>query len=157
MTRDEFGIAYERNFHRTVGSLIARGLRFEEAEELAQIAWTKGWQRLDQLRDARCVGAWVSRIAVHAASDLIAKRMRARETPLQEEALVGYEMNLTDQLDVRRAIRKCAHRYQVIVEQLYFEGYSERELAQRSGQSVTSIRGQAYRARRVVREHFAVS
>jgi len=156
MTRDEFGIAYERNFHRTVRSLMARGLRFAEAEELAQVAWTKGWEKLDQLRDARCVGAWILRIAVHAASDLIAKRMRARETPLQEEAIVGYEMNLMDQLDVRRAILKCARRYQVIVDQLYFEGYSERELAQRSGRSVTSIRGRAYRARRAVREHFAV-
>jgi RNA polymerase sigma factor (sigma-70 family) len=153
MTRADFGTAYEANYANTVRGLIARGLHRDDAMEIAQYAWAKGWERLSQLRDDNKIGAWVWMIAVHQANDLIEKRTRAREVCLEEQAIGSDGANLIDQLDVMRAIHSCAPRLRTIVKQLYLDGCTQRELACSSGRSIASIRGQAYRARRALREH----
>lgn len=154
MTRDEYETAYANSFETTVRRLMARRWSFDDAWDIAQAAWAKGWERLSQLRGEGCVAAWVMRIATRIACDRIAKAERMPELPLEDDGTSFCEMNLTDWLDLMRVIRKCARRHQVIVHELYFEGHSERELAVRKGRSIAAIRGQAYRARRAIREHF---
>ena len=53
MTRDEYGAAFQQGYERTVASLMARGAHCDEAREIAQEAWVKGWERLSQLRNER--------------------------------------------------------------------------------------------------------
>ena len=55
--------AFESGFGATRRFLVSRGLAVEEAEEIAQDAWVRGWEHRDQLREPRLVGYWVNAIA----------------------------------------------------------------------------------------------
>src|SRR5262245_6348302 len=66
MTRLEYSDAYANGgFKNTIAFLRRRGLKYSAAEELAQAAWVKGWERLGQLRNANFVRLWVNTIALN--------------------------------------------------------------------------------------------
>jgi hypothetical protein len=46
MTREEYGTAYQKGYNLTVRFLVSRGLSYDSAQETAQAAWAKGWERL---------------------------------------------------------------------------------------------------------------
>ena len=45
MTAEEYGNAYEQGFDVILRRLMARDLDHGRAEELAQAAWARGWER----------------------------------------------------------------------------------------------------------------
>src|SRR6202050_5191044 len=65
MTRDEYGQAYQRGFELTIRLLRSRGAQSDRAREVAQAAWTLGWERLSQLRNDSFVRTWVNTIALN--------------------------------------------------------------------------------------------
>src|SRR5437868_6449190 len=65
MTREEYGYAYHRGRDLTVRFLRSIGLSTDDAEETAQAAWGKGWERLGQLRDSNMVLTWMNSIALN--------------------------------------------------------------------------------------------
>ena len=102
MKSEAYGKSYERGFRLTVRFLMSRGVCGDSAEEAAQVAWTKGWEHLGQLRDDRMVVTWVNSIAWNVIRSL------ARKLPLQElpEVAVPPTVNLAA-IDVDRALRYC--------------------------------------------------
>jgi DNA-directed RNA polymerase specialized sigma24 family protein len=81
MTQEGYGQAYEQGFARTVRLLRFRGASMDEAEDLAQTAWLRGWQKLDQLRDEGTIASWVNAIAInyHRRESQIEARYRPLE------------------------------------------------------------------------------
>src|SRR5258706_7012782 len=79
MTRDGYGLAYQKGFDLTVRFLLSRGAQREYAMEIAQGAWVRGWERLHQLRDEATVVTWVNTIALNAY-----RRVMRREAPTEE-------------------------------------------------------------------------
>src|SRR5215467_2112958 len=65
MTREEYGSAYKKGYNLTVRFLVSRGLTYDSAQETAQAAWVKGWERLAQLRDSSMVLTWMNSIALN--------------------------------------------------------------------------------------------
>src|SRR5258708_19316916 len=65
MTREEYGSAYKKGYNLTVRFLVSRGLSYDGAQETAQAAWVKGWERLAQLRDAQMGFTWMKSIALN--------------------------------------------------------------------------------------------
>src|SRR6202049_4710012 len=65
MTREEYGSAYKKGYNLTVRFLVSRGLSYDGAQETAQAAWVKGWERLGQLRDSNMVLTWMNSIALN--------------------------------------------------------------------------------------------
>ena len=65
MTTEEYGNAYQRGYNLTVRFLVSRGLTYDSAQETAQAAWVKGWERLGQLRDSKMVLTWMNSIALN--------------------------------------------------------------------------------------------
>jgi DNA-directed RNA polymerase specialized sigma24 family protein len=55
--------AFKNGFGGTRRFLISRGAALEEAEEIAQAAWARGWEYREQLRDPGLVSYWVNSIA----------------------------------------------------------------------------------------------
>ena len=49
LTQNRFADAYSRNFATTHKFLMSKGIAPSTAEEVAQAAWTKGWERRNQL------------------------------------------------------------------------------------------------------------
>ena len=146
MTRDGYGIAYQKGFALTVRFLLSRGAQREYAMEVAQGAWVRGWERLHQLRDEATVITWVNTIALNAY-----RRVMRREAPSQElpEVISPHGIDIAA-IDVHRILNYCRPSERVLFEQ-QMNGATTEEIARKQGVTETAIRIRLLRARRATR------
>jgi len=147
MTRDEYGLAYQKEFSFTVRFLLSRGAQRECAMEVAQGAWVRGWERLHQLRDDATVVTWVNTIALNAY-----RRVMRREPPSQQspDAVSPIGIDIAA-IDVHRILSNhCRPSERVLFEQ-QMSGASTEEIARQQGVTETAIRIRLLRARRATR------
>lgn len=146
MTRDGYGLAYQRGFDLTVRFLLSRGAEREYAMEVAQGAWVRGWERLHQLRDESMVITWVNTIALNAY-----RRVMRREAPSQELPEVVSPQGIDfAAIDVHRILNYCRPSERILFEQQMY-GATTEEIARKQGVTVTAIRIRLLRARRATR------
>jgi len=145
MLRNEYAQAFETGYGATRRFLLARGAPLEDAEEIAQAAWARGWEFRDQLRDPGLVSYWVNSIA----RNLFRARFRA---PIQveiEDNNAVYSLDL-DLIEVGRLLDRCPLRDRQLLEQS-LEGYSAEEIARAEGITPTGIRVRLLRIRQALR------
>ena len=148
MTRHTYGQAYQVGFERTVRFLISKGARGDGAQEAAQAAWARGWERLDQLRSDTSVFTWINTIALNFYRGLL-----GRETlilPLPE--LQSRDRIDVAAIDINRALRRCRPCERTLLQQ-HMEGATMEEIARENGVTETAIRIRLMRARRAARSH----
>ncbi len=146
MTREEYGNAYQRGFNLTVRFLVSRGLSYDAAQETAQAAWAKGWERLGQLRDSNMVLTWMNSIALNIHRSFIRREPLLQTLP---ELSTSPKINLAA-IDVRRILKCCKHNDRMVLQRHYLEGYKVQEIAQQQGWTETAVRIRLLRARRTV-------
>src|SRR5947209_19329649 len=56
----------------------------EEAIDLSQEAWVKGWQRLRQFQGESSFGTWMTRIVINLCLDQLRKHKRQRTESIEE-------------------------------------------------------------------------
>src|SRR5206468_7324234 len=56
----------------------------EEAIDLSQEAWVKGWQRLAQFQGESSFGTWMTRIVINLCLDQLRKHKRQRTESVEE-------------------------------------------------------------------------
>ena len=56
----------------------------EEAIDLSQEAWVKGWQRLSQFQGDSSFGTWMTRIVINLCLDQLRKQKRQRAESIEE-------------------------------------------------------------------------
>jgi DNA-directed RNA polymerase specialized sigma24 family protein len=146
MTRDGYGLAYQKGFDLTIRFLLSRGAQREYAMEIAQGAWVRGWERLHQLRDESTVVTWVNTIALNAY-----RRVMRREAPAQElpEIVSPNGIDIAA-IDVHRILNSCRPSERVLFEQ-QMRGATTEEIARAQGVTETAIRIRLLRARRATR------
>jgi DNA-directed RNA polymerase specialized sigma24 family protein len=147
MTSDGYGKAYQRGFDLTVRFLISRGVQPDNAEELSQAAWVKGWERLSQLREENFVVLWVNTIALNFYRSWLRKNRLSLAA--QDLGLKTTAINVAA-IDVARILRFCRPRVRHLLEQS-MTGVTPGELADEQGVTETAIRVRLLRARREVR------
>jgi RNA polymerase sigma factor (sigma-70 family) len=152
MERAEYAAAYENGLGATRRFLLSRGAQFEEADEIAQAAWVRGWEHRDQLRDPSLVGYWVNSIArnMHLA------RFRGAQMSPLEGVDPSYRMNLDSVIELRRMLEQCTQRDRRLLEKS-LDGYSAEELAKAEGISSTGIRVRLLRIRQSLRQQLALA
>jgi RNA polymerase sigma factor (sigma-70 family) len=146
MTREEYGTAYQKGYKLTVRFLVSRGLSYDSAQETAQAAWTKGWERLGQLRDTNMVLTWMNSIALNIHRSYIRREPLLQILP---ELATPPKVNLAA-IDVRRILKCCKTKDRLVLERHYIEGYKVREIANSQGWTETAVRIRLLRARRSV-------
>ena len=147
MQVNSYAQAFENGFSATRRFLVSRGAPLDEAEEIAQAAWARGWEYRAQLRDPGLVSYWVNSIA----RNLFRARFRtASPIPLELSREPSYAFD-TDGIDLRTALGKCSDRDRALFEQM-LEGYSAEEIAHSAGITSTGIRVRLLRARHSIRE-----
>ena len=150
MTTENYGQAYQAGFHRTVGFLLAQGLRGDCARDIAQAAWVRGWERLDQLRSEGMVLTWVNSIALNLYRHSIrCDRANQRALKALPESRTAAGPDLAA-IDLRRLLTFCRPCDRLLLEQ-QMQGVSAEEMARKLGISNTAIRIRLLRARRGVR------
>ncbi len=146
MERAQYGEAYRTGYGSTRRFLLANGAALEDAEEIAQAAWVRGWEYRDQLRDPAMVGFWVNSIA----RNLFRARFRGTAPMALEGLHPSYTMGL-EGLELRRLLDRCSRRDRQLLER-NLEGYSAEEIAGEAGITSTGIRVRLLRIRNALRE-----
>ncbi len=136
----------------------------EEAADLSQEAWVKGWQRLKQFQGDSSFVTWITRIVINLCLDQLRrqKRLRAESIEKLEEELGGVERqmpvvtpNPTERLErgelrqrIDRALAQLSveHRTSLILHE--FEELEYKEIAKRMGCSIGTVMSRLFYARR---------
>ena len=151
MTTEEYGGAYKLGFARTVRLLVTRGLSFDCAQETAQAAWVRGWERLGQLRDSRMVVTWINTIALNMYRSSLRREPFLQELP---EVLTPPTVNLAA-IDVQRILKSCKKNDRLVLQRRYLDGHKVQEIALAHGWSDTAVRIRLLRARRAAAKTLA--
>jgi RNA polymerase sigma factor (sigma-70 family) len=151
MTRDEYGSAYKKGYNLTVRFLVSRGLTYDSAQETAQAAWAKGWERLAQLRDSSMVLTWMNSIALNIHRSFVRREPFLQALP---EIAAPPKISLAA-IDVQRMLASCKKNERLVLQRHYLEGYKVQEIAKAHGWTETAVRIRLLRARRAVGKRFA--
>src|SRR5262245_20751337 len=144
----EYGEAYEAGFDRTVRFLISKGARGDGAQEAAQAAWVRGWERLEQLRNHSSLSTWINSIALNFYRSFLSREMMTQILP----ELPGRDRIDVSAIDVDRVLRRCRPAERTLL-QKHMEGVTMEEIARENGATETAIRIRMMRARRAARMH----
>ncbi len=151
MTREEFGTAYQKGYKLTTRFLVSRGLSGDSAQETAQAAWVRGWEKLAQLRDPKMVMTWMNSIALNLYRSSLRREPFLHELP---ELVAPSKTNLAA-IDLQRVLKTCKKNDRMVLERHYLEGYQVREIADDNGWTETAVRIRLLRARRAVAKKMA--
>lgn len=149
MERENYGDAFESGYGATRRFLLAHGAPIEDAEEIAQAAWARGWEYREQLRDPGMVGFWVNSIA----RNLFRARFRGPMAAPLDGYNPSYTMD-TQSIELNRMLERCPQRDRSLLERS-LEGYSAEEIAREAGITSTGIRVRLLRIRNSLRERLA--
>ena len=152
MTREEYGQAYERGFDLTVRFLLSRGAYpNDRAADIAQAAWTRGWEKRSQLRNSLLVVTWVNTIALNTF-----RRWLRREKVFQILSEMKGETEIdTAAIDVGRILKHCRPTDRKLLE-LQLRGVTFEEIARQHGVTEMTVRLRLLRARRAARRSVEV-
>ena len=151
MQNNDYAQAFASGYGATRRFLLAHGAPMEDAEEIAQAAWVRGWEYRDQLRDPGMVGFWVNSIA----RNLFRARFRGPLTMPLDGLNISYTMDL-EAIELRRLLERCPRRDRILLERS-LQGYSAEEIARTAGITSTGIRVRLLRIRQTLRERMAAA
>lgn len=150
MTQQSYGLEYTDGYRRTVNLLLSRGVSEDNAQEAAQAAWARGWERRNQLRDPGKTLAWVNSIAMNYYRGRLLRETERQSLP---ELSTQPEVNV-NAIDVYRMLCRCRALERQLLVRRYLLGWEINEIAERYGWSQTAVRIRLMRARRNLRRFF---
>ena len=155
LTPVQFSKAYEKAFRLTRGLLLSRGVGPTVAEELAQAAWARAWERRRQLRQTDRLVPWVSMIAMN----LLRNEMRryGDHLPLLDSQLPNTRStndcsSVLSKVDLDRAMKLLSNEDRRLLIASVIGGLTSQETAARAQLSPGAVRVRLHRARRLVQE-----
>ena len=147
-TQEQFAAAYGRGFSRTVRFLQSSGVQHELAEEIAQAAWSRGWECRSQLKNPAAVGVWVNSIAKNLLR-VDFRRRKAVEELTEDSATT---IACTDSTMLAELLAHCTDEDRMLLVRHYMEGWSSNELAPALGISPVSVRVRLLRIKNSLRD-----
>jgi len=125
----------------------------EAADDLLHDVFVRVHERADTLRDAQCVESWVYTIARNAIVD---RQRRERPVVDLDDALPMPDA--AEENEVLRDLAECVHRcieslpepYREALRLTAFEKVSQKELAERSGLTLSGAKSRVQRARHML-------
>jgi RNA polymerase sigma-70 factor (ECF subfamily) len=136
----------------------------EEAIDLSQEAWIKGWQRLRQFQGEASFGTWMTRIVINLCLDQLRrqKRQRAESIEALDDESGGVErrmpvvtVNPTSGLEraelrqrIDRALGQLSHEHRTVLVLHEFEEMEYKEIARTMGCSIGTVMSRLFYARR---------
>lgn len=109
----------------------------ELAEEIAQAAWARGWERLGQLRHAQALCFWINSIAKNLLRSNFRRQQLSAE--LLETSLVTNPLE-SEPIDARRMFEGCSDSEKELLQLYYVEGFTSQELSGTLGLSAVGVR-----------------
>lgn len=136
----------------------------DEALDLSQEAWVRGWQRLAQFQGDSSFATWITRIVINQCLDHLRKQKRHRTESIEEldEETGGVERqmpvvvpNPTEGLEraelrdkINRALAQLSPAHRAVLVLHEFEEMEYKEIAKRVGCSIGTVMSRLFYARR---------
>ncbi len=136
----------------------------DEAIDLSQEAWVKGWQRLVQFQGDSSFVTWMTRIVINLCLDQLRKhkRHRAESIEAMDEESGGVErqmpviiVNPTEGLErqelrqrIDRALSQLSYEHRTVLVLHEFEDLEYKEIAKRMDCSIGTVMSRLFYARR---------
>ena len=160
--------SYEELVFRHRDKIYARAFSMlrneEEALDMSQEAWIKGWQRLKQFKRDASFTTWMTRIVINLCLDFLRKRQRQATDSLEriEEEGGGIErrmpvetFNPTENMEreelreeIDSAMEKLSHEHRTVLLLHEFEGMEYKEIAKAMHCSIGTVMSRLFYARR---------
>jgi RNA polymerase sigma-70 factor (ECF subfamily) len=136
----------------------------EDAVDLSQEAWVKGWQRLKQFQGDSSFVTWMTRIVINLCLDQLRKQKRQRSESIEslEEESGGVErqmptvvINPTEGLErqelrqrIDKAMGQLSYEHRTVLILHEFEELEYKEIAKRMECSIGTVMSRLFYARR---------
>lgn len=149
--RKVFAILVKR-YERSVRAVAMSMLRDRHlAQDAAQEAFVKAYEKLASLRRAGAFGPWLLKIARRCSLDIVGER-RGQSLP-EDDVFEAKPAGLLDEEKERllAAVVRLRESEKQAVMLRYFDGYSVKEVAEITGRSVGTVTKQLSRAHRQLR------
>jgi RNA polymerase sigma-70 factor (ECF subfamily) len=161
-------LAFEELVGRHRDKIYARAFSMmrneDEAVDLSQEAWVKGWQRLKQFQGESSFVTWMTRIVINLCLDQLRKQKRHRteSIELMEEESGGVErqmpvvtINPTEGLErselrqrIDKALSQLSMEHRTVLILHEFEELEYKEIAKRMQCSIGTVMSRLFYARR---------
>ena len=161
-------VAFEELVARHRDKIYARAYSLmrneEEAVDLSQEAWVKGWQRLVQFQGDSSFVTWMTRIVINLCLDQLRKLKRHRTESIDhlEEELGGVERqmpvvvtNPTEKLErgelrqrIDRAMAQLSYEHRTVLVLHEFEELEYKQIAKVMDCSIGTVMSRLFYARR---------
>jgi RNA polymerase sigma-70 factor, ECF subfamily len=148
-----FGHLYQR-YTRMVHGILLAYVRYHEAEDLVQEVFLTALRRLDTLREAEAVGAWLATIARNVAHDQLRRRKPWVELL---DRFRHPDSGRLEALAVLAEIQKLPTAYRETLILRLIEGMTGPEIASRTGLTPDSVRVNLSRGMKLLREKLEVA
>lgn len=132
-----------------------------EAEDMAQEAFLRAYQRLDTFDAVRPFGPWIRRVAANVCFNRLQGPAPA-EIPLDEErdeAAEGEPEGASEQAElagaIRAAIGSLPPHYRLVIELRHFQELSYDEIAIALNIPLSDVKSHLFRARKILAERLA--
>ncbi len=136
----------------------------DEAIDLSQEAWVKGWQRLAQFQGESSFATWITRIVINLCLDELRKQKRHRTESIEgmDEESGGVERqmpvittNPTERLErgelrqrIDRALEQLSYEHRTVLVLHEFEEMEYKEIAKTMDCSIGTVMSRLFYARR---------
>jgi RNA polymerase sigma-70 factor (ECF subfamily) len=124
----------------------------EEAEDVVQECFIKGFQKIHQLKEDANLGAWLKRIVVIKSLDIVRENKKitwVEETLILEKEPTPEEENLSDvSVDfVKKCINQLKEKYSIVLTLYLIEEYNHREIGELLSIKESTVRNQFKRGK----------
>jgi RNA polymerase sigma-70 factor (ECF subfamily) len=136
----------------------------QEAIDLSQEAWVKGWQRLNQFQGESSFGTWMTRIVINLCLDELRRQKRQRTDSMEameeesggvERQMPILEVNPTEGLEraelrqrIDRALGLLSHEHRTVLVLHEFEDMEYKQIAKTMDCSIGTVMSRLFYARR---------
>jgi len=161
-------VAFEELVSRHRDKIYARAFSMlrneDDATDLSQEAWVKGWQRLHQFQGDASFATWMTRIVINLCLDQLRKlkRVRADSIDQMDEESGGVERqmpvinpNPTERLErgelrqrIDRALNQLSYEHRTVLILHEFEELEYKMIAKKMNCSIGTVMSRLFYARR---------
>tara|TARA_B100000959_G_scaffold278827_1_gene337853 strand:- start:1240 stop:1839 length:600 start_codon:yes stop_codon:yes gene_type:complete len=159
---------YEELVYRHRDKIYARAFSMmrneDEARDLSQVAWVKGWQRLEQFKHNASFTTWMTRICINLCLDYLRKKQRRQTDSLEqmeeesggvERRIPVEEFNPTETMEreelrdkIDKAMQKLSYEHRTVLVLHEYEGLEYKEIAKAMHCSIGTVMSRLFYARR---------
>lgn len=141
-------------YEKTVYKLAYSCLRSrQDADDIYQEVFLRYFRRQPEFTSEEHEKAWFIRTTINCCKNFCVSSWFRRTAPLEEGALGEEAVYVPEeQSELFAAVMALPAKYRTVIHLFYYEGYSVREIAELTGEKVTTVTTRLNRARTKLRD-----